>query len=240
MAKKTTKKPKKKYAPPETSIGDHGHALARAVAGAIPYVGSAAVELFSTLVTPPLQRRHYEWMEKVGEGLRALEENSGVDLDELGKDEGFIDTVMQASQAVMRTSQQEKREALRNAVLNSALPNAPDESKRQIFINWLDTLTVWHLRLLRFFADARKWYEEQKRQPPQYSIAGSLEQLMLDAYPELKGKRAFYDKIMADLGQQGLGPGSVHGMMSGQGVFEKRATELGNELLAFLSAPKLD
>lgn len=230
----------RKYDPPATSIGDHGHTLARAVAGSLPYVGSAAVELFGALIAPPMQRRQREWMEQVGEGLRQLEENRGVNIDELGKDEGFIDTVLHASQAAMRTSEQEKREALRNAVLNSALPNAPDESKRQLFINWLDTLTVWHLRLLRLFADPVKWFQDHQRQPPQFAISSNLERLMLDAYPELNGKRAFYDKVVADLGQQSLGPGSVHGMMSAGGAFDKRGTELGNELLAFLTAPKLD
>src|SRR5687768_17141556 len=122
---------KRKYDPPETSTGDHGHALTRAGLGSLPYVGSAAVELFGSLMMPPLQKRQREWMEEIGEGLRALEAK-GVNLDELRDNEAFIDTVLHASQAALRTSVKEKREALRNAVLNSALPHAPDESRRQL------------------------------------------------------------------------------------------------------------
>ena len=67
---------------------------------------------------------------------------------------------MQASQAAIRNHQSEKREALRNAVLNAALPNAPEESIQQLFINQVDTFTVWHIRLLDLFKEPPAWFEE--------------------------------------------------------------------------------
>jgi hypothetical protein len=51
---------------------------------------------------------------------------------------------MHASQAALRNSQKEKLTALRNAVLNAALPNPPEESIQQMFVNFIDSLTVWH------------------------------------------------------------------------------------------------
>lgn len=224
--------------PPEPSAADHLHTLARAGVSSIPIVGGPGVELFQMLVTPSLDRRRHEWMESIAEGLNKLEEKTGNIVDDLKSDESFIDTVMQASQAALRTSQQEKKDALRNAVLNAALPSHPDESRQLMFINWIDRYTPWHLRMLRLFADPMCWYQQQKRQPPQYHISGSLSALLTDAYPELKSQRDFYDKVGKDLYNDGLMKSeSLHVMMSGSGPFERRATPLGEELLRFITDP---
>lgn len=226
------------YAPPTATAGDHVHTVTRAGLGSIPVVGDAAIELFQAIIAPPLERRRNEWMQAVAVGLEALEAKLKCIVDDLKANDAFIDTVMQASQAALRTSQQEKLDALRNAVLNSALPSAPDDTRRQLFINWVDTLTVWHLRMLKLFADPVAWYANAGRQGPQFVIAGSLAQLLTDAYPELKNERELYDKLGKDLYQDGLcGTNGLHTGMSGTGPYEKRATELGNQLLAFIADP---
>jgi hypothetical protein len=92
-------------------------------------------------------------MEEVGNALQKLEAERGVQLEDLQTDETFIDTVMQASQAAMRNSQDEKRRALRNAVMNAALPNAPEQSLQELFVAFIDLFTVWHLRVLKLFQD---------------------------------------------------------------------------------------
>ncbi len=46
-------------------------------------------------------------------------------------------------------NQQEKLEAWRNAVLNSATPNFPKDDIQAIFLKWIDEFTVSHIRLLR-------------------------------------------------------------------------------------------
>jgi hypothetical protein len=145
---------------------------------------------------------------------------------------------MQASQAAVRTSQKEKRDALRNAVLNAALPHAPDESRQQIFLSWVESLTVWHLRMLKLFADPPAWYQAAKRQPPQWQITGSLSQLLTDAYPELAKEDKLCDKIFKDLYDAGLiNTSGFKTMMSGSGPLERRATELGNQFLRFITDP---
>lgn len=228
-----------KYSPPEASLGDHAHTLARAGVGSIPLAGAAATELFQKLIAPPLEKRRQEWMESVAEGLRQLEEKQRLSLDDLSENDTFIDTVMSASQAAIRTSQSEKREALKNAVLNSSLPDPPDESRQQIFIGLVDSLTVWHLRILRFFSDPAIVFREQGKPAPQYSIAGSLSQLLSAAYPELAKERELYDQIGKDLYGRGLlGTEGFHTMMSGQGVYEKRTTTMGDQFLRFISEPQ--
>ena len=224
--------------PPEASLRDHAHTLARAGVGSIPLAGAAATELFKKLIAPPLEKRRQEWMESVAEGLRQLEEQQRLSLDGLAENDTFIDAVMSASQAAIRTSQGEKREALKNGVLNSSLPDPPDESSQQIFIGLVDSLTVWHLRILRFFSNPATIFREQGKPPPQYSIAGSLSQLLTAAFPELANERELYDQIGKDLyGRALLGTEGFHTMMSGQGVYEKPTTTMGDQFLRFVSEP---
>ena len=101
--------------PPESTSADHAHTLARAVIASIPLAGGAGVELLGMVIAPSLEKRKLEWMKAVAEALEELDEKHGSILDDLKNNEIFIDTIMKASQAAIRTSQQEKKEALRNA-----------------------------------------------------------------------------------------------------------------------------
>jgi hypothetical protein len=225
--------------PPKEAGGDHLHTLARAGISAIPVVGGPAVELFNAIIVPPIRKRQKEWMEAVAEGIRSLEEKQRCVVDDLKTNDGFIDTVMQASQAAVRTANEEKREALRNAVLNAALPNSPDEAKRQTFVNFVDELSTWHLRILSLFSNPPKWFTDHGRTAPQWSITGSLSQLLTTAYPELQNQREFYDIIGKHLFQRGLlNTEGLHTMMSGQGALAKRTTGFADEFLKFISDPR--
>ena len=142
------------------------------------------------VIAPPLQKRQAEWLESIAEGVRRLEERLGCVVDDLKENDAFVDAVLQASQAAVRTGNEEKREALRNAVLNAALPNAPDESKQQIFINLVDQFTVWHLRSLDLFADPVRWFQKHKDRRMKRRMIGSLSHVLIDAYPELENQKA--------------------------------------------------
>ncbi len=226
------------YEPPKPSIGDNLNALARAGIGSIPLIGAAATELLNVLVTPPLEKRRRGWMESVGEALRALEQDGRVRLEGLQTNDAFIDTVMHASQIAVRNSQQEKIDALRNAVLNAALPNPPEESIQQIFLNYVDTFTVWHLRILRLFDDPKRWFIENGRQP-QFS-GGSLSVVLIAAFPELDGRRYFNDLIVKDLYSTGLlGVETLYAMMSGSGMLAGRSTDIGKQFINFITHPKV-
>ena len=226
------------YQPPEPNWKDRAHALVRAGLGSLPYVGAAATELLQMVIVPSLEKRRTEWMNSVAEGLKALEEKAQLRIDGLASNEVFVDTVLHATQTAIRNSQQEKREALCNAVLNSALPNPPDESRQQMFIEWIDTLTAWHLRVLRLLDNPERWFRERGRQLPEYTFGGSLSDLLVKAYPELQNQRGLYDQIARDLHSRGLsGTDSLHTMMSGSGVYAQRTTELGREFLNFITSP---
>jgi hypothetical protein len=226
--------------PPASSIGDKAHSLAKVGLGLAPVVGGAAAELFQMILAPPLERRRQEWMEDVAEALRQLESEKGIDVDDLATNEAFVDTLMHASQVAMRTGQEEKRNALRNAVLNAASAGSQEleVALQQIFVNLVDEFTVLHVRVLSLLADPLDWFRRHNRQAREYVISGSLSQLIADAYPELGSQKAICNQIAKDLYNRGLlGIDNLHVMMSGQGVYERRATDLGSRFLRFISSP---
>src|ERR1700722_8641479 len=137
---------------PKPTGRDAAVAIVRAGIGSIPVVGAAATELFSWFFRPAVERRREEWMGSVGETLEQLK-SRGVDLEALQSDEAFVDVVAQATHIAMRNHQEEKREALRNAIANSALQQTPDESKRQMFLQYIDMFTVWHLKVVGLIAN---------------------------------------------------------------------------------------
>jgi len=61
---------------------------------------------------------------------------------------------MHASQVAIRNHQSGKLEALRNAVLDSALSNEPEEDMQLMFLNFVDVLTLSHLRMLKLYFDS--------------------------------------------------------------------------------------
>ena len=223
---------------PEATLGDRLHTLAKAGIASIPVAGAAASELFTVILAPPLEKRRVEWMNDVAEHLKELEERGELKLEDLQDNETFITTVMQASQAAIRDHQSEKREALRNAVLNAALPHAPEESLQQHFINQVDTFTVWHIRFLDLFKDPSAWFERNGLTAPNFSFSSSIEQLLVIAWPELKDQYDLLNVVVQELEAKGLyAGGGLRAMMTAGGAFGKRTTEMGDSFLKFITAP---
>lgn len=226
----------KKLIPPTESIGDYAHTAAKTAISLVPYGGPAA-ELFAAIVTAPLEKRRHEWMNDVAEGLEECRKRNKLGIDDLGKPE-FLDAMLQASQAAIKTSQTEKREALKNAVLNSAIPNSLDESKRAMFISFVDTLTVWHLRLLSWFTNPPRWYQTHNRQPREIYHVGNLTQILGEAFPELRSDKEIVELCVSDLQNRGLlSKFGFNTNMGSDGIYAARGTRLGIEFLNFISAP---
>jgi len=74
-------------------------------------------------------------------------------LESLGENAAFVTTALQATQIALRTHQEEKLEALRNAVVNSASDRSLDDDTRSIFLTFVDAFTPTHLRILKYFQD---------------------------------------------------------------------------------------
>lgn len=214
---------------PSTSKGDVAHSLTKAGLSVIPIAGGPAVELFQLMVQPPLERRRNEWMQAVGEKLQELE-SEGLKLEDLQQNEQFVTAVMHATQAAMRTHVASKREALRNAILNVATGQAPEETVQHLLLEFVDTLTEMHLRIVNVF--------HAPSPPPGISIGG-LSNVLEHNIPDLRNRREIYDQLWKDLYVRGLvNTEQLHTTISGSGLAQRKTTALGEALLKFISEPQ--
>lgn len=220
------------------SPGDYVHSIVKTGLSAIPLIEGGASELFSLLIAPPVSKRRDKWLVQLAEGLEELKNNlPDFDINSLVDNEVFITSVLHATQAAIRNHHEEKLQALRNAVLNSAAGIGIDDNIQLLFINLIDSLTPWHLRILHFFQNPRVWFEENQKEAPNIYM-GSPSQVLESAFPELSGKRSFYDILIKDLFSQGLlNISSLHAMMTGNGTMEKRTTDFGDLFVSYVSSP---
>jgi hypothetical protein len=224
--------------PPSPTKADLVHSTARAIVGLVPFVGSPALEFFNNVIAPPLERRREKWMGEVAEAVRKLQEERGVKVEDLSGNEAFVTAVMQATQIAGRVHEQEKIDALRNAVLNSALPHAPDDALQQMFLGWVERFTVWHLRALAVFGDPEGWFAARKLTFPLFR-PGSPDRLLRAAYPELKHYEDLPELIIQSLRTEGLlTPAKPFGLVSVGSTDEARTTTIGNQFLRFVTEPK--
>jgi hypothetical protein len=210
--------------------------IVRGMAGAIPIVGSAATEIFNSMFEGPLSKRRTEWMIEVTDVLNELMDEGIVTEAGLQDNEAFISTVAQTCNMALRNHEKEKLEALRNAVKNSALPSCPSDDYRQMFLSFVDSCTVTHIKLLHLFHNPKSWIASQGRQFPEGWYMGGITQVIEYALPELKGQEPLYGSIWKDLYQRGLiSTDSLGTTMSVEGMTANRTTDLGARLIEFLS-----
>ncbi len=221
---------------PKKSAADMAYTVVKAAVSAVPVAGGPAAELLGLIFGPPLERRREQWLEQLASAVKEVQEKaSELTPEKLSQNEAFVSTALRATEIAVRTHQQEKLEALRNAVVSAALPGAPDDTLQQIFLNHVDSLTPWHLRVLSFFDDPRGWGERHGISYPTWTM-GSPSRVLEQSMPSLAGQRGFYDQIVSDLEQRGLmQSGGLHTTMTAQGMFSSRTTDLGKQFLSFIS-----
>ena len=221
---------------PKKTAADIAYTVVKAALSAVPVAGGPSAELLGLIFGPPLEKRREKWLEQLANAVKEVQDKvSELTPEELSKDEAFVTTALHATEIAIRNHQQEKIEALRNAVVNAALPGAPDETMQQIFLNHVDNLTPEHLRILAFFDDPGGWGAKHKITYPTWTM-GSPGVVLEHSIPELAGHRGFYDQIVNDLEQRGLMPsGGLHTTMTSHGMFSPRVTPLGKQFLQFIS-----
>jgi hypothetical protein len=221
---------------PKKSARDVAYAVAKAAVSAAPVVGGPAAELLGLIFGPPLEKRREKWLEQLAGAVEELQEKvSELTPESLSKKDAFVSTALRATEIAIRTHQQEKLEALRNAVVSAALPGAPGDTQQQIFLNHVDSLTPLHLQILDFFQAPQGWGQRHQITYPTWTM-GAPATVLEHSMPSLAGQRGLYDQIVNDLEQRGLmTSGGLHTTMSSQGMFSRRTTPLGEQFLQFIS-----
>lgn len=222
----------------------------------IPGVGAALGEFLCSFFRSPFEARSERWMHVLLKEFGALQE-SKVDVVDLEKNEIFLTAVLQATTVAMRTHQQEKIEALGNALSNVARSGAPDEARTHLFLSFVDRFSGLHLRLLALFDDPiraagfDKWEDmvAELMQPTDDPVwmAFSSSDYIKRAIPEFASEREICLRFMRDLKDEGLV--AIDGeMLPGASIdiaFPQLAeplgsytTELGKSFLAFIRPQK--
>lgn len=218
-------------APPGPSILSDGTlaALKIGLSVAIPGAGALISESLGAIVTYRNNKATTDWLEKL---QMKVEQNAAIleHLQDPQKAEEFVAATLSACQAALRTHQEEKRIALRSAVLNTALAGNEGADERMIFIRFIDELTPSHLLILRIFRDA--------------GISGDsedTEQIMENCRKrgELPYDRDSFKLLLQDLQSRWLivGDGaSDTKIRTHDGIV--RFTEVGRRFLKFIEEPE--
>jgi hypothetical protein len=200
------------------AAGDAAHALVKGALSGVPIAGGVAAELFALILAPPLSKRRDAWFESLAQRLKAVEAKLG----SLAENPAFVTTTLQATQIAIRTHQAEKLDALRNAVVNSAIGVALEDDMRAVFLHLIDAFTPTHLLILKLF---------QNR--------ASVDAL---TFQRLRDARAVTDVMVNELARDGLiedhRPYAARGRDSGDSLLisDWTLSKLGAQFIEFISS----
>lgn len=210
----------------------------KAAVGALPVVGGPLNEFLAFVIGDPAQERRDDFMKATLERLIALEAiTERLRPENLRENEQFQATFIQSVRLATTTASADKKKLLQNAIINSAIGEV-DETVRLLFLQMLDRITPMHAVLLSFF-DNPRGNPAAVRKAESISLGGALAHLIEAAFPEIHSNGDLLTRVVLDLHGMGLTTtNSVQGMMTGNGLLERRSTELGQSFLAFISDPE--
>jgi hypothetical protein len=210
-----------------------------AALGSVPVVGPALSVTFATALGWRLERRREEWFTHLAEGLEDVRQRMGkLDFKQLAENPTFVDAVITTTRTIEHTHQREKIAALRNAVLNSVAPDAPDADTQAMFLNLADRYTPSHLRLLMMWNDPQAWFALHGLTPPTGEIAGAMTDVVEAGLPEMKGRQEFYGLVVADLNASGLFAAELSGLLGTAALMRRLTNHIGRQFVEFISPPR--
>jgi hypothetical protein len=108
---------------------------------------------FESLLASPLEARTQRWQVEITRIVNALQEKHGLKMNDLASKPEFVSSVLYATTIALRNHQDEKLQALSNAIISSATMSR-DESLEYldlVFIRYVDELTPLHTKLLSLY-----------------------------------------------------------------------------------------
>ena len=209
---------------------------AEAGLGSVPVLGNALAISFATAINWRLNERRDKWFTELAEAVEEMREQlDDLDLETLADKPVFVDAVVSATRTIDHTHQEEKIRALRNAVLNSVTPGAPDADTQAIFLDLIDRYTPSHLRLLTLWDDPPAWFALHDRVPPRGVMGGSRTLTVEAGLPEMQRRKDFYGLIASELRSTGMLAAELGGMVTGTALMDRLTTDFGRQFLRFIS-----
>jgi hypothetical protein len=219
---------------PEAGVREYARAGIEAGIAAVPVVGGPLEVLVDAVLAPSLAKRRDRWFQTLADLVSELQTKiEGFDVEALAGDEVFVTSVVEASRIAMGTHREEKLLILKNCLVHMALAQSRDDFFDLQLFRFVDEMAPEHFLVLQYFANPSAWYESKGiRQPNIFS--GSPGAIMDTA--ELPVAGAALGIVIRDLSDRGLiNSQSLRTVMTAAGAWQALATELGNQLLRFVS-----
>jgi hypothetical protein len=225
--------------PPGKSTGrEIVERVAEAALGSVPFAGAALAVTFVTALGWRLEQRREKWFTQLAEDIEALRKRADdLDLEALADNPLFVDAVVTATRTVEHTHQEEKIAALRNAVLNSVAPDAPDADTQAIMLNLVDRFTPSHLRLLTLWDDPPAWFARHGLTPPEAAFITSRTVTVEAGLPEMKGRQDVYLRVAGELESAGMLTATLMGNVQPPSLMSRLTTDFGRRFVRFISPP---
>lgn len=218
---------------------------AKIISGLLPGGGSV-YELFIAIVKPLHEQRREEWVREVTLRLHKLEQEERVNLKELAENEEFNTIITKATVLAQQTHQQEKIEALRNVVVNSAeklSENVMDFEEVDFFLSIVSSINPIQIWLLKFAMDPGKIaHEKGIILTPLNKVAVQKPGIELKRYlfavlPDLQKKEALIEYSWNELTRFGFVKNiSFESLALHADVGQSAITDEGKSFLAFISS----
>lgn len=217
--------------------GDALYTVVDTAVSLIPGIGGLVSEIFHNVLQAPIEKRKEAWRLRIAQNIDDLTNKiEGFDIVQLSQNDIFISVLNRASQLAISNHQEEKLIALNNAIMNTALNIDIDENEQMLFLNIIDSLTPWHIKIMQYLEHPRSNFENAGLQytKKMKSTVTFIQQY----YPELKDKNEFVKTILKDLYTKGLiESDNVDSRMDINESFKNTLTYFGKKLLRYISEP---
>lgn len=222
-----------RYAKQIIALAKTGHKIAKTI---IPYTETAKV-VYEDVIRPQLGKRGIVFLQSVLDRIfEIVESKPEISVQSILSNPDFAAFVMEATRVAVLTSSEEKREALRNAVLNFVVGLDPGEDLCSVFLRAIADLTPTHIRILRILQKPKFWFRDSGIKPP--IPEPTIEESMRIAFRDFDERRDFYEFLHAELGTRGFAERRMHPGAFPNRPVTKTITTLGNELLNFITFSK--
>src|SRR5271157_4996393 len=198
-------------------------------------------EFLKRLLGPSASEKEEEWYELVAEAVRELETRlPRLTTEVLSESPTFGRAVSDASRIALRTRDNEKLQALLNAIQNSALPDPPGGAVQFFFLRFVDELTPVHLQVLTLLNDPREWLRTHGIAEDTFRFS-TIESFVGTCMPAMGGRAEMCGRIFRTLQARGLVQQHRAGaLMTHDGLLAPRTTAMGRQFLQYIAKPRLE
>ncbi len=200
----------------------------------LPAIGGATT-VFANIINPVIAGLRDKWCDDLYRDFERLEEKiDGFSFEEQLQKPEVASVLIETTLSAIKTAKEEKRELLRNAVLNVTLRINMGEEVLAIILRLIDEMGPIHVKILKYFANPKAYCDENGVDYANIG-PGSPLNMFLDAFPEFED--GGYEIFLHDLKSNGLLPSGDSLSVMTSNPLAPRTTELGEQLLRLVTSP---